>query len=83
MRDNAKSPVTLAKEFVSPIAGNQCVTHIDAPIFPVVSTRKKFEISVSKIEKNSIHFTHLCMLDGSNVMAGQLNMNLAHDGSKL
>ena len=83
-RDNAKSPVTLTKEFVSRIAGNQCVAHIDAPIFQVVSTRKKFEVSVSKIEKNSIHFTHLRILDGSgDVMVGRLNMNLAHDGSKL
>ena len=70
-RDNAKSPVTLAKEFVSHIAGNQCVAHIDATIFQVVSTRKKFEVSVSKIEKNSIHFTHLHILDGSgDVMVG-------------
>ncbi len=64
-RDNAKSPVTLTKEFVSRIAGNQCVAHIDAPIFQVVSTRKKFKVSVSKIEKNSIHFTHVHILDGS------------------
>jgi hypothetical protein len=82
--DNAKSPVTLTKEFVSCIAGNQFVAHIDAPIFQVVSTRKRFKMSVSKIEKNYIHFNHLRILDGSgDVMVGLLNMNLAHDGSKL
>jgi hypothetical protein len=83
-RGDAKAPTTLTKEYVSCIAGNQCVANVDAPIFQVVSTRKKFEVSVSKIERNAIHFTHLCLLDGSgDVMVGRLNMNLAHDGGKL
>jgi hypothetical protein len=83
-RGDAKTPTSLTKEYVSRIAGNQCVANVDAPNFQVVSTRKKFEVSVSKIEQNAIHFTHICLLDGSrDVMVGRLNMNLAHDGGKL
>jgi hypothetical protein len=83
-RSDAKTPTSLTKEYVSSIASNQCVANVDALIFQVVSTRKKFEVSVSKIEQNAIHFTHICLLDGSgDVMVGRLNMNLAHDGGKL
>ncbi len=82
-RSDAKAPTTLTKEYMSRIDANQSVANIDAPIFQVVSTRKKFEIYVSKIEQNANHFTHLCLLDGSaDVIIGRLNMSLAHIGGK-
>jgi hypothetical protein len=52
-------------------ASNVSLDSGNAPIFQVVSTRKKFEVSVSKIEQNAIHFTQICLLDGSgDVMVG-------------
>ena len=34
--------------------------------------------------KNSIHFTHLRLHDGSNdIITGQFSMHIAHDGNKL
>ncbi len=62
------------------------MNEVASPIFQVVSSKKKFEVtSAYQIAgKNSIHFTHLCLLDGSeDVMVGRCNMNLAHDGGKL
>ncbi len=76
----------LTKKYVCRLANNRSVIKVASPIFQVVSLQKKFEVLVAHwiAVKNSIHFTHLCLLDGSgDVMVGRLNMNLAHDKSKL
>ncbi len=76
----------LTKTCVCCLANNRSVNKVASPIFQVVSLQKKVEVLVAHqiAGKNSIHFTHLCLLDRSgDVMVGRLNINLAHDGSKL
>ena len=76
---------SLIKDYVNRLTNHQSADD-QSPIFQVKSHKKNFEesISIQNGSSNSIHFTHLCILDSSgNVMVGQLNMNLAHDGSKL
>ena len=70
---------------MSRLAKYQSVIEDPSPIFQVVSTQNKFEVSAAcQAGKNCIHFTHIRILDGSgDGMVCQLNMNLAHDGSKL
>ena len=70
---------------MSRLAKYQSIIEDPSSIFQVVSTQKKFEVSAARqAGKNCIHFTHIRILDGSgDGMVCQLNMNLAHDGSKL
>jgi hypothetical protein len=76
---------SLTKDYVTYLANNQYVDD-QSPIFQVISHKKNFEESISSQNgsSNSIHFTHLHMLDSSgDVMVGRLNMNLTHGGCKL
>ncbi len=76
---------SLTKTNVSCLA-KYCSVNEDAfPIFQVVSLQKKFKVSMAlSAGKNSINVMHICILDGSgDGMVCCLNMNLAHDGSKL
>ena len=75
----------LSPKTVSRLDKYQSVIEDPSSIFQVVSTQKKFEVSAARqAGKNCIHFTHIRILDGSgDGMVCQLNMNLAHDGSKL
>ena len=68
------------------LSPNHSVNEVASPNFQVVSSQKKFEVTLAHqiAGKNSIHFTHLHLLDGSgDVMVGRCNTNLAHDGAKL
>jgi hypothetical protein len=81
----SRTTLSLIKDYVNRLANHQSADD-QSLIFQVKSHKKNFEelISIQNGSSNSIHFTHLRILDSSgNVMVGQLNMNLAHDGSKL
>jgi hypothetical protein len=76
----------LTKNYVRRLANNISVNEVASPIFQVASSQKKFEVTTAHriAGKNSIHFTHLRLLNGSgDVMVERCNMNLAHDGNKL
>jgi hypothetical protein len=85
LEESHRTTPSLTKNYVSRLAKYQSVIDNPSPIFQVVSTQKKFEVSAAlQAGKNSIHFTHIRILDGSgDGMVCRLNMNLAHDGSKL
>ena len=85
LEESCHTTPSLTKNYVSRLAKYQSVINNPSPIFQVVSTQKKLEVSAAlQAGKNSIHFTHICILDGSgDCMVCRLNMNRAHEGSKL
>jgi hypothetical protein len=55
---------SLTKNYVSRLAKYQSVIEDPSPIFQVVYTQKKFEVSATRqAGKNSIHITHIHFLD--------------------
>ena len=83
LEESCHTTPSLTKNYVSRLAKYQSVIGDQSPMFQVVSTQKKFELSAAlQAGKNSIHFTHIRILNGSgDGRVCRLNMNLAHDGS--
>jgi len=53
-------------------------------VLQVVASKMTLEVSAVIKKKNSIHFTHLRLRDGSNnIITGRLSMYIAHEGNKL
>jgi hypothetical protein len=75
---------TLTTKYVSSLASYQSLDINLKPIFQVISIKMDFEESSKSNKKNSIHFTHIRIIDGSgDVMIGRCAMNIAHEGVRL
>ena len=74
----------LTTKFISSIAAFEELDFETLPVLQVVSSKMTSEQSTMLKKRNSVHFTHLCLRDGSNdVIMGRLVMYVAHDGHNL
>jgi len=81
--EDVKIP-TLTSKYIASIATFGELDFEISPVLQVVASKMSLEASSVIKKKNSIHFTHLRLRDGSNdVITEQLSMHIAHKGNKI
>lgn len=82
--DDAKN-LALTEGYVAALAEHKDLSYADSPILQVASKPEmNFEHNERDNKNSSIHFTHLCLCDGSkDVLVGRLPMHLAVEGKHL
>jgi len=81
--EDVKMP-TLTSKYIATIATFGELDFEIPPILQVVGSKMSLEASSVLKKKNSIHFTHLRLCDGSNdIITARLAMHISHEGNKL